>query len=253
MMDVNTHEFALYTPLVGTIVKKGAHKDIHVLTDAELIHRIISILRLERGDKLIIFDREHHIHSTLLGIEPKKQVTLEIHSIESNTVLKPFITWVLPYLKREVYEEALYTLTELGAQVIQPLITLKTVKAWHAEKDTIRSQKIMIAAAEQSKQFVIPELKPVLTFDVWLAQLPANNSAKIFFDQRGMDLKIVIETLWEEKPEQIIAITGPEADLTPGEKNALREQGFGFCALTKTTLRAQQAITIGLGALRSLL
>lgn len=57
----------------------------------------------------------------------------------------------------------------------------------------------------------------------------------------------------QQKPHAIIACAGPEGDLTYEEKMQLTEDGFAFCALTPTVLRAQQAIAIGLGAIRSYL
>ncbi len=50
-----------------------------------------------------------------------------------------------------------------------------------------------------------------------------------------------------------MAVIGPEGDLTKEEKAYLKEQGFLFCALTPTVLRAQQAVALGLGILRSYL
>ena len=42
-------------------------------------------------------------------------------------------------------------------------------------------------------------------------------------------------------------------DLTEQEKNLLQDQGFLFCALTPTILRAQQAVALSAGLIRSLL
>ena len=44
---------------------------------------------------------------------------------------------------------------------------------------------------------------------------------------------------------------GPEGDLTQEEKDYLKQQGFVFCRLTPTVLRARQAVALGLGILRS--
>ena len=247
------HQFAFYTSLVTHIVEKGLRADIYEITDVELVHRISSVLRLNKGDTIILFDNQYHSVASILGIEPKKSVTIEIHALEVNVPLAPSIMWILPLLKREAFEEALYTLVELGVQAIQPVLTRKTSKAWWSEKDSGRSRKIMIAAAEQSKQFILPHLMPLIPLDIWLARPHNPNSVKLFFDPLGSPLKTVIASLEKTTNQEIIGFAGPEGDLTQEEKDALMQHSFAFCKLTPTVLRAQQALTIGLGALRSLL
>ncbi len=249
----DVHEFAFYAPIVSSIVQRSAHQDIYELIEPDLIHRIATVLRLEKGERCILFDTKYHIKGTILCIEPKKKIVIEFHSIEPNRILNPHITWVLPLLKREAFEESLYSLTQMAAQVIQPILTQKTSKLWQNEKDAIRTQKIMISAAEQAKQFAIPSVMPILPFDVWLAQLQKTPGKRLFFDAQGQGAKNIISSLWVERPDHIIAVTGPEGDLSAIEKEMLREQQFTFCALTPTILRAQQAIAVGLGLLRSLL
>ena len=51
----------------------------------------------------------------------------------------------------------------------------------------------------------------------------------------------------------IVLMVGPEGDLMGDEKAYLNGNGFVFCQLTPTILRAQQAVTVSVGALRSLL
>lgn len=246
------HQFAFYFEKMDSI-RQEKHKDVHHIIDPELVYRIISVLRLERHDRIILFDSRHHLYATIIDAEVKKSVTIQIQEIRENKQLKPTIHWLLPLLKREAFEEALYTLTELGAQTIQPLLTQKTVRFFAGEREMVRSQKILVAAAEQSKQFVIPLLQPIIPLDVWLLKSQHPDSAKIFFDPAGLPLGEVIELIKHKKPLEIIACAGPEGDLTYEEKAMLNDQGFVFCALTQTVLRAQQALAIGLGSLRSLL
>jgi 16S rRNA (uracil1498-N3)-methyltransferase len=251
-LSSNAHQFAFFTELVSHIAQYGAHLDIHQITDPELVHRITTVVRLGIGDSFILFDTNYHATVTILGIQPKKAITLELHSLEPNCVLQPRVTWLLPLLKREAFEEALYTLTELGATAIQPIVTRKTGKAW-SEKDTHRSRKIMIAAAEQSKQFIVPVLLPILPLETWLMQPYPESMTKLFFDPQGVLLGTVLSSLQERKPDELVACAGPEGDLSQEEKDLLARQNFIFCRLTPTILRAQQAIAIGLGTLRSLL
>lgn len=248
----STHQFALYYEPVSIIVQE-AQREIHHIVDSELVHRIVSILRLEKNDRIILFNSSYHIFATIVGYESKKSVTVQIHEIEHNKQLLPVIHWVLPLLKRDAFEAALYTLTEMGAQSVQPLLTQKTVRFFGGDKEIVRCKKILIAAAEQSKQFVLPELKPIIPLDIFLLKAQAPNSMKFFLDPTGCPLKAAVSLIEQHKPVEIILASGPEGDLTYEEKMMLTDQGFIFCALTKSVLRAEQAVAVGLGALRSLL
>lgn len=252
MIAIDTHQFALYYEPVAVIVQER-RQDIYHITDPEMVHRIVTILRLEKSDKIILFNTAYHVFATITGFEPKKSVTIEVNSVEHNKQQIPVINWVLPLLKRDAFESALYTLTEMGVQSIQPVLTQKTIRFFGGDREVSRCKKILIAAAEQSKQFVLPELQPIIPLDLWLLKSQAPSAVKIFFDPLGCSLKEAMSIIEQHKPCEIIAAAGPEGDLTYEEKQRLTDQGFIFVALTKTVLRAEQAIAVGLGALRSLL
>ncbi len=249
MKSVDTHEFAFYTDSLRTIDTEF-RLEIFPLEDTEVIHRIVHVLRLEKGTSIILFDAQYHMRATIATID-RRSITLRVEKIDTNKPLNPEIHWLLPLLKRDAFEEALYSLTELGATSIQPLLTQKTTRFWSGEKESVRSQKIISAAAEQSKQFSLPHLEPIISLELWLLKSQKPQTTKIFFDPAGKHLKEIVALC--EKQHALIACAGPEGDLTYEEKRLLEDQGFLFCALTPTVLRAQQAVAVGLGALRSLL
>lgn len=245
------HQFAFYSEVVSLIRKEAG--ETYLLTDPDLVYRIIAILRLEKSERIVLFDNRHQVLATIIHIEAKKSVKLKIDEIKPNVPLTPTIHWVLPLLKREAFEEALYTLTELGAQSIHPVTTQKTLRFFGGEREIARWQKILKAASEQSKQFVIPELHPIIPLTGWLSKVHSPTAMKIFFDAQGIPLKETIALVEQKKASEMIVCSGPEGDLTFDEKRLLNEHGFVFSALTKTVLRAQQAVAVGLGAFRSLL
>ena len=155
-------------------------------------------------------------------------------------------------LKREAFEEALYSLCELGVTAIQPLTTRKTARSWGDEKELQRAQKILIAAAEQAKQFVVPQMLPVLPLETWVSTLTTTSNYRIFFDAAGQPLSEIVAKLSNNTPQELIMLSGPEGDLANTEKELLKSHNFMFSKLTPTILRAQQAITLGLGVIRSL-
>lgn len=218
------------------------------VADSALFHRCKNVLRLKPGQQVLLFDDNHQALATIEAYS-KKAVAVSLEGKKSLACIKPEIHWLLPLLKREAFEQALYSLCEMGVTSIYPVRTSKASRQWGTEKDFARARTIMIAAAEQAKQFVIPTIHPVGELLNWQKE-ESDRSTRLFFDPTGMPLKQMLES---SLVGPIYGSVGPEGDLTVEEKSYVKEQGFVFCALTPTVLRAQQAVALGLGVLRSYL
>ncbi len=66
----------------------------------------------------------------------------------------PEIRWCIPLIAKEAFEDIVYNFTAMGVASIQPLVTEKVKRSWGGDRERARLDRIMIAAAEQSKQFV---------------------------------------------------------------------------------------------------
>ena len=232
-----THEFALYVP------ELEKDKPTFSLTTPHLIHRISSVLRLKEEDELVLFTQEFNSRVRLTKLT-KKEVTGVVLETSANIVLTPFITVFLPLLKREALEAALYACVEVGVNEIK-LITTK--KSGRPKNDFERLSRIIISAAEQSKNFAFPKLhKPSQLKD---AVVQLGQAVRIFADPAGSSIKPFIE----KGARSFVLVVGPEGDLTNDEKEYLKSESFTFCHLTPTILRSPQAITVAGGILRSLL
>jgi len=244
-----SHIFSIFYPNLTTMISQDPKKTEYEIVDPTICHRITKILRLHTGESFILFDTELHTHCTIIKAE--KKLLINCQKPVSNKILTPHITVLLPLLKREAFEEAIYSVVELGANVIQPIITQKTHQSWGNPKEYDRILRIIHAAAEQSKQYAIPKLAenpiPFHQLGVMLAAIDAT----IFFDPAGDRLIDIVKKI--QYIENIVLIVGPEGDLTEEEKAALSTGETYFCQLTPTILRAQQAITVGLGSIRSLI
>ncbi len=242
------HLFALHHSDLADEI--GAAWPGHEITiaDPDLAHRILSILRLAVDESFILFDR--NIHATFLLTSAVKHKLIKVKLVEksSNAIYKPEITYLLPLLKKESLEAALYSLTEIGVTTIQLIYTQKSQQRW-TQKDLDRSQKIIIAAAEQSKNFNYPQLRAPLSISSPLENLSAE-CKKIFFDPAGSSIDMFLPHLKSSKQPIVLAI-GPEGDLSNQEKELLKQAGFNFSALTPTILRACQAAAVSAGIIRS--
>ncbi|HSW75515.1 MAG TPA: RsmE family RNA methyltransferase, partial [Candidatus Saccharimonadales bacterium] len=178
----------------------------------------------------------------------KKDIKIRVESLHSNHVMQPHLIFLLPLLKKEALEEAVYSLCEIGVNEIQLVATAKS-KALSAvtSKELDRLRAIIIAAAEQSKNYTLSTLlEPKKLQDVISSFSQA--SQKIVFDVSGKSFFQIHKTT----EKNIILSVGPEGGFTNEELTFLQSHGFESCALTHTTLRAVQAVAISSGLFRLL-
>jgi 16S rRNA (uracil1498-N3)-methyltransferase len=245
------HEFALFVESLSSLIQRTIPGQEFIISDEKLFHRIMTVLRLRIDDSCVVFDQKIHALCTITALSGKKQIHMIMQSKQLTTALRPNITFLLPLLKRDDYEGALYSLAEIGVNTIQLVSTQKTHTSWSDERDGDRARRILIAAAEQSKNYAIPELKAPIALDKAL-QTMSNGLTKVFFDPLGERFFSVMSALYDNQPDHIVLLIGPEGDLSSEEKKIVKEKGFIFCALTPTIVRAVQAAALGAGLVRSL-
>ncbi len=246
------HIFALYVEQLSSLVRTKSVGDTFLVEDKIIYHRIAQILRLQPGDKCLFFDSTMHVGCLIQKLIAKKGITGIITKKKDNIVFKPSITVLLPLLKRDDLDAALYSLTAMGVNTIQLVITSKVQRKWGGEKEYERLKRVMIAAAEQSKNFAFPQLQLPKPFED-IMMVKTAPSIKIYFDPLGSPLFPFLTKIKKSSPQSILLMIGPEGDLTPQEKEQLKETAFNFCTLTPTILQASEAIALGVGIFRSIL
>jgi 16S rRNA (uracil1498-N3)-methyltransferase len=245
-MSAQKHSFAFFYPFKEKIQVKSEL----TITDPTLCHRLFSVLHLKINDECILFDAQYHIQALITSIT-QKHVTFFIASLQPNTPHKPLITCILPLLKRDALEKSVDFLTQTGASTIQLVITKKIHRAGFTHKDFIRLQKIIIAAAEQSKNFSFPQLHMPITLEDFLKTYNVQNVG-LFFDAQGEPAFRIMQHIKSNKPNTLFLMIGPEGDLHEEEKRLLKNYNFSLVALTPTILRAEVAISVATAMIRSL-
>ncbi len=233
------HEFALYVQMLASDIKKD---DLFVLDNPDTVHRISRVLRLDAGDCLMLFDKQRHC---LVSLETIHKHAIHVRVIASalHERFASHITLLLPLVKREALEQSVYSAVELGVSHIQLMLTQKVQRTWQ-DKELIRLEHIMVAAAEQSKNFLLPTIaRPIPLQDILLSD------KTFFFDVQGAPYAKVLAA--DDLRDAYTIIVGPEGDLTESEKFYLQQQQVSFVRLTPTILRVQQAVALAIGIVRS--
>ncbi|MBN1549351.1 RsmE family RNA methyltransferase [Candidatus Babeliales bacterium] len=241
MLDCG-HEFAFYTQ--GPLPKEET-----VLDDPILVRRIITVVRLHPDEHFILFNASHSVRCRIIKLV-KRTLTIAPEKLREHIVYTPKVTAVVPLLKREALEQTIYSLVELGVNDIQLIITAKSQQELRLSTRQ-RLERIMIAAAEQSKHFALPHFSEVAMLEE-LLQL--NNVAKrILFDPDGRMLWDVMSDIRAVHVQHVVCMIGPEGALTTEERQRSVDAGYVLCALTPTVLRSSQACSLGIGVVRALL
>lgn len=230
------HEFSFYCQQLP--LQEGPFN----LAESELVKRITKILRLSSGDSILLFTRERHARYTLTSVT-ENAVSGMLTNLQLNRIYQPSITLLLPLLKREALEAAVYGAVECGVTTIQLIMTQKVQRRWTGLKEYERLQRVIVAAAEQSKCFAFASLaQPISLADA----LNNYRDVQLFWaDGSGEAL--------DPASSDCAVLVGPEGDLTIDEKALVRtHKEVQVFSLTPTVLRAQQAAVLSIGLMRSL-
>lgn len=247
-MTHEKHIFALHYQQLDQLLnfsQEEAGEQAVRLIDESLMHRMQTILRLRPDEPVILFNRAISLTATILRYE-KKSVLLRIDQQADTVIFTPPLMVGLPLLKRDDLEAAIYGLTEVGVNEIQLLITQKSRQSIDA-KEYERLNRLVIAAAEQAKNYHYPLIMPSQPLDGWIAK----QTNLILFYPDGSSLAQLIPTFSSE--QAISIIVGPEGGLTEHEHQLVINAQKACYALTPTVLRAQQAVVLGAAIIRSLL
>jgi 16S rRNA (uracil1498-N3)-methyltransferase len=235
-MSFVIHEFALYYPNVSS-------GEVVICAD-DVVHRIRNVLRMKVQESLVLFDCHNHASAVVKSIDARRVVVV-VDALLANKVYEPYVQVALGLLKRDALEQAIGELVAVGVNDIVLYESEKVHRKWGGQKELSRLQRVIISAAEQSKNFSYPLLKE----PVHLTHVLSFDGHRIFFDVDGVSF--VQKVCSFTKDDALQLVIGPEGDLTEHEKEVLRENGYTTCRLTPTVLRSYQAASLAAGIVRS--
>jgi len=131
---------------------------------------------------------------------------------------------------------------EIGVDIIQPLISKRSVVKECNNEKIIRFQKIIHEAVEQSERLWSPKLMQVLTFPNWINDLPSE--AQIgFATTRIQNLQDCVNWLKEtsHKVNQVWVVIGPEGGWNKDEEALAFDSGLSGVSMGETILRTSTA------------
>ncbi len=138
-----------------------------ILIHGENAHYISSVLRVQTGDMLTIFDGQGNRYICMINKIHKKEVIAEKVKTEMYSAESPILIVLAQGIpKGDKMDFIVQKSTEMGVKKIIPLITERS-QVQHTAK-TERWRKIALSASQQSGREKIPDIEEPITFENFL-------------------------------------------------------------------------------------
>ncbi|WP_300407988.1 RsmE family RNA methyltransferase [Lagierella sp.] len=214
-------------------------KDNEIFLYGEDFHHAKNVLRLNLGENLEL------VCGDVLYFGEVSEITKEdlIIKIMSKEVLKEKLTTIRMFQglpKGDKFEYIIQKAVELGVDEIIPFESERTIVKYKEKsysKKQVRYEKIIKAAAMQSKRNHIPKLHLPISFD----QIKKSEMGLglLAFEASEKPLKNLLRD--KKDIREIDIVIGPEGGFSQKEVSSLGNQGFYSISLGKRILRTETA------------
>ncbi|HAO64534.1 TPA: hypothetical protein DCQ44_00965 [Candidatus Taylorbacteria bacterium] len=204
------------------------------LEDAELLHQLKNVFRLEKDAQIVLLDNSGFQFRSRVELLTKSEGVFEVLEVTENKV-KPArgVCLCVSMIKKDNFEWILEKGTELGVSYFIPIVSERSIKTNFNHE---RGLKIMKEASEQSGRAKLPGLYEVITLETALQQVEKDKFFAIAFHKDGkkFDPKIA-------DPKMNAVFIGPEGGWSEAELEAFKKYGVEIYSLGDQTLRAETA------------
>lgn len=207
--------------------------------DEDSARHIVRVLRMHKGDEIILFNGRGGEYTAELTQLDKSAVSVQIGSFrDHNSESSLEIELVQAISRGERMDITIQKAVELGVNKIQPLFTTRCNVKLTGErlcKKLVHWQKVAISACEQSGRNRVPEVCRPLGFRQWQEQLDRSCNGLILDPGSGKtckDLPVM---------QQVSLLVGPEGGLTEQEISSAAANGFTAVRLGPRVLRTETA------------
>lgn len=217
--------------------------------DDDGAHYVRTVLRLKKGDAIVVFNGDGADYAGTLAEVSRKTVRIAIIERRARTVESPLhITLGLGIARGDRMDWSVQKAVELGVNRIAPLLTERSVAQFKGEtrpQRWLHWQKIVQHAAEQSGRTLLPTLDAIETLSDWA---PQQQGLKLFLDPYAQT------SLQERHPDalRVTLLTGPEGGFADHERSIAAAAGFVPVRLGQRILRTETASLAALAALQML-
>jgi 16S rRNA (uracil1498-N3)-methyltransferase len=206
-------------------------------------------LRLKAGDAITVFDGRGGEYDAAIQRIDKDRVEVKVgafRDVEAEPRLRIGLIQGLP--EADKMDWIIQKSVELGVAWIQPIVCDRSVVRLSGERAARREahwRRVAVAACEQSGRNRIPEVRPTLGFQSWIA-VPAD-TLRWLLSPSGDPVASKSPT-----DRELELLVGPEGGLSERELELALQRGCEAVALGPRILRAETAPLAALAAIHAL-
>jgi 16S rRNA (uracil1498-N3)-methyltransferase len=220
-----------------------------VTLDERATRHVTQVLRLRKGDPLIVFDGSGRDYEAALVSASRAGAAARLGRAGPSEPEARLVSRLWLGISRgERMDFAVQKAVELGVSKLRPLLCARTVvklDASRREKRLAHWRGVIVAACEQSGRRRLPELAEPATPEAVLAQAPGT---RLLLDPEA---EVGLPDL-SPPVDGITLLVGPEGGLTPAERAAARDAGFTGVRLGPRILRTETAPLAALAVAQAL-
>ena len=208
-----------------------------------------NVMRMKAGDELLVFNgRDGEWRASVIAAR-KGRFALEARAQQRPQTDGPDVHYLFAPLKKARLDYMVQKATEMGAAVLQPVITRRTI-AERVKSERMRANAI--EAAEQCGVLRVPEVREAAKLAAVLKDWPTNR-ALIFADEAAK-ITAPLETLAAIPPGPAALLIGPEGGFDPAERETLHGMPFVHpISLGPRVMRADTAAVAALALVNAVL
>lgn len=208
----------------------------HPLREAEAKHAF-QVLRKKKGDLLELVDGKGNWYTARVATISKRECLLDVELTKTlpKRAGHQLRLLVAPTKNIDRFEWILEKATEIGVDVIQPILTE------HSERKNLRNdrlERVLEAAMKQSLRAWKPQLAELLPLEEALAQTPADHLKYLAY--LGADDTPLLRDVCPSGRSATIAV-GPEGGFSPAEAVLALSLDYEYVSLGPNRLRTETA------------
>jgi len=221
-------------------VPDGTLKARKIALSGDLAHRLARVLRLRRGDKVVLTEGgEREFEVELTGVSAN--AVTGVVTGDRPSPLEPAIEVVLyqSLIRPNRFDIAIEKGTELGVARFVPVINARSQIDEASQGRAERWGRLVVEAAEQCGRGRLPTIDSPLPYEEALASAPGVLVVP-YEAERANRLADYLRAL-PERPQAVSLFIGPEGGYTEEEIALARESGAALVTLGRQVLRSETA------------
>ncbi len=193
----------------------------HVAPGPDQTHYLLNVLRLKQGSEILIFNGRDGEWRAMIEPQGRKRVSLTVTAQERRQPPPPDLLFCFAPLKAGRLDYLVQKAVEMGAGVIQPVITD------HTQVSTIGASRVranIVEAAEQCGILAVPEYRDPVRLAALLAGWDKRRRLVFCDEDANSDNPLRLLAKLDKSPLGVII--GPEGGFSDAERKMLRALPF---------------------------